>query len=149
MAPDLNSLPPSRSPEPGRRSLAEAPEQTPSPSTTNPAVSSAIPESVSPMQLPRQSSRQGVNMRINLHDTVPPNPAGEAEHRRNSQHHLYRTSSHGRREGWSGSGLPSPRSPISAAMAQGDPHHQRTPSLGELHQELEQEQEAQVVCESR
>jgi hypothetical protein len=27
----------------------------------------------------------------------------------------------------------------------GDPHHHRAPSLGELHQELEQEQEAQVV----
>jgi hypothetical protein len=27
-----------------------------------------------------------------------------------------------------------------------DPHHYRTPSLGEIHQELEQEQEAQVVC---
>jgi len=27
-----------------------------------------------------------------------------------------------------------------------DPHHHRTPSLGELHQELEAEQEAQVVC---
>ena len=27
----------------------------------------------------------------------------------------------------------------------GDPHHFRTPSLGEIHQELEQEQEAQVV----
>jgi hypothetical protein len=26
-----------------------------------------------------------------------------------------------------------------------DPHHYRTPSLGEIHQELEQEQEAQVV----
>lgn len=30
-------------------------------------------------------------------------------------------------------------------VATGDPHHQRAPSLGELHQELEQEQEAQVV----
>jgi hypothetical protein len=28
----------------------------------------------------------------------------------------------------------------------GDPHHNRAPSLGEIHQELEQEQEAQVVC---
>jgi hypothetical protein len=28
-----------------------------------------------------------------------------------------------------------------------DPHHYRTPSLGEIHQELEQEQEAQVVCQ--
>lgn len=27
-----------------------------------------------------------------------------------------------------------------------DPHHNRAPSLGELHQELEAEQEAQVVC---
>lgn len=37
--------------------------------------------------------------------------------------------------------------PISSPMP-GDPHHLhlRTPSLGEIHQELEQEQEAQVVC---
>jgi hypothetical protein len=27
-----------------------------------------------------------------------------------------------------------------------DPHHHRAPSLGELHQELEAEQEAHVVC---
>jgi hypothetical protein len=33
----------------------------------------------------------------------------------------------------------------SPIIASGDPHHFRTPSLGELHQELEQEQEAQVV----
>ena len=26
------------------------------------------------------------------------------------------------------------------------PHHERAPSLGELHQELEYEQEGQVVC---
>ncbi|RAL17762.1 uncharacterized protein BO97DRAFT_419990 [Aspergillus homomorphus CBS 101889] len=32
----------------------------------------------------------------------------------------------------------------SPIIAMGDPHHQRAPSLGELHQELEQEQEAQV-----
>lgn len=32
----------------------------------------------------------------------------------------------------------------SFAMATADPHHQRQPSLGELHQELENEQEAQV-----
>lgn len=36
----------------------------------------------------------------------------------------------------------------SPVVATGDPHHQRAPSLGELHQELEQEQEAQVVCSS-
>lgn len=30
----------------------------------------------------------------------------------------------------------------------GDPHHNRAPSLGELHQELEAEQEAQVVWDT-
>lgn len=34
----------------------------------------------------------------------------------------------------------------SPVIATGDPHHNRAPSLGEIHQELEQEQEAQVVC---
>lgn len=33
----------------------------------------------------------------------------------------------------------------SPIITTGDPHHQRAPSLGELHQELENEQEAQVV----
>jgi hypothetical protein len=37
----------------------------------------------------------------------------------------------------------------SPIYASGDPHHYRTPSLGEIHQELEQEQEAQVVCSLR
>lgn len=46
----------------------------------------------------------------------------------------------------SGSGLPvaSPQ-PISGSPLMGDPHHHRAPSLGELHQELEAEQEAHVV----
>lgn len=34
----------------------------------------------------------------------------------------------------------------SPIISTGDPHHLRHPSLGEIHQELEQEQEAQVVC---
>lgn len=38
---------------------------------------------------------------------------------------------------------PSNSSPLLMAR---DPHHNRAPSLGELHQELEAEQEAQVVC---
>jgi hypothetical protein len=33
----------------------------------------------------------------------------------------------------------------SPIISSGDPHHYRAPSLGEIHQELEQEQEAQVV----
>jgi hypothetical protein len=36
----------------------------------------------------------------------------------------------------------------SPIISTGDPHHFRTPSLGEIHQELEKEQEAQVVCYS-
>lgn len=40
--------------------------------------------------------------------------------------------------------------PSTMAWPSGDksPHHQRAPSLGELHQELENEQEAQVVSGS-
>jgi len=36
--------------------------------------------------------------------------------------------------------------PGMSAGTMADPHRQRAPSLGELHQELENEQEAQVVC---
>jgi hypothetical protein len=40
--------------------------------------------------------------------------------------------------------LPMSESPLMVAT-RGDPHHDRTPSLGELHQSMEQEQEFQVV----
>lgn len=36
---------------------------------------------------------------------------------------------------------------LSASPSTADPHHHRAPSLGELHQELEAEQEAHVVRE--
>lgn len=39
----------------------------------------------------------------------------------------------------------SPRLGAAGGAGVGDPHHLRNPSLGEIHQELEQEQEAQVV----
>lgn len=39
----------------------------------------------------------------------------------------------------------SPRLGAAQGAGVGDPHHLRNPSLGEIHQELEQEQEAQVV----
>lgn len=39
----------------------------------------------------------------------------------------------------------SPRLGAAGGVGVGDPHHLRNPSLGEIHQELEQEQEAQVV----
>lgn len=39
----------------------------------------------------------------------------------------------------------SPRLGAAGGVGVGDPHHLRNPSLGEIHQELENEQEAQVV----
>ena len=45
-----------------------------------------------------------------------------------------------------GAGPSSPRlSTGSPLLMPREPHHSRAPSLGELHQELEEEQEAQVV----
>ena len=38
------------------------------------------------------------------------------------------------------------RSSLSSSPLTADPNHHRAPSLGELHQELEAEQEAHVVC---
>ncbi|RAH66602.1 uncharacterized protein BO66DRAFT_404598 [Aspergillus aculeatinus CBS 121060] len=58
-------------------------------------------------------------------------PLAPHDHRSSLSHNALRTSSSSSLGG----------SPI---IALGDPHHQRAPSLGELHQELEQEQEAQV-----
>lgn len=43
-------------------------------------------------------------------------------------------------------GRASPRSMGSPIIPSRDLGHNRAPSLGEIHQELEQEQEAQVVC---
>lgn len=44
------------------------------------------------------------------------------------------------------SSFTSPTGPsVGSPLLMADPHHNRAPSLGELHQELEAEQEAQVV----
>jgi hypothetical protein len=59
-------------------------------------------------------------------------PASDHRDHRSSIGYAFRTASPSSHGG----------SPI---FATADPHHQRAPSLGELHQELEQEQEAQVV----
>lgn len=67
-------------------------------------------------------------MNLQLHDPSLP-PPGEMI--TEGQTAAYRTTS--------------PQALISPPLPSGDPHHNRTPSLGEIHQELEQEQEAQVV----
>ncbi|KAF2639645.1 hypothetical protein P280DRAFT_401973 [Massarina eburnea CBS 473.64] len=67
----------------------------------------------------RARRRSSIRMNLNLNDPAVPAP-GEMQRRPSSRNR----------------GLHSPQL--------GSPHHERTPSLGELHQELEYEQEGQV-----
>jgi len=158
MAPDLNSLPPSRSPEhpplqtrvfsnttdPHRR-------QTPSPRSSSISLAAAATINAGIQQQQQDSRRSStsnrpspqlgrterrrsnVAMSLNFNDPTLPGPGELAatDHRSSIGHSFRTTSPH------SIGGSPT--------VATGDPHHQRAPSLGELHQELEQEQEAQVV----
>lgn len=73
-------------------------------------------------------------MNINLNDPSVPGPGElQSSELRAPVGHTFQTSSPHSIGG-------------SPTIATGDPHHhQRAPSLGQLHQELEQEQEAQVV----
>lgn len=157
MAPDLNSLPPSRSPSGSplqprahassadglhRRSGSPSPRS----STLSLAASASInagfqnedsrrssfsasQRNLPPGQVGRSSERQrsSVTMNLSLNDPSLPGP-GELQSRPLVGHQHPAVSPH------SLGGSPT-------LMA----HHQRAPSLGELHQELEQEQEAQVV----
>ncbi|PYH44205.1 uncharacterized protein BP01DRAFT_84463 [Aspergillus saccharolyticus JOP 1030-1] len=85
----------------------------------------------------RRRSAAGSNSILNISNgSASESVSGETplaphDHRSSLSHNALRTSSSSSLGG----------SPI---IAMGDPHHQRAPSLGELHQELEQEQEAQV-----
>ncbi|GAB1204911.1 hypothetical protein APSETT445_003575 [Aspergillus pseudonomiae] len=78
----------------------------------------------------RRRSAAGANFNLNNNEPTGDSMA-PSDHRSSLGAHGLRTSSPSSLGG----------SPI---IATGDPHHQRAPSLGELHQELEQEQEAQV-----
>ena len=72
-------------------------------------------------------------MNLSLNDPAQPGPGElQASDQSSSIGQGFRTSS-----------PRSPRAPYSPSFPQ---QHHRTPSLGELHQELEQESEAQVVC---
>ncbi|KAL8853816.1 MAG: hypothetical protein Q9221_001287 [Calogaya cf. arnoldii] len=141
MAPDLNSLPPSRSPVNSR-------QQPPSPRSSSVSLAAAASinagiqqqdsrrSSVSSRsnQQPTQAGRRDrrlSNVALNLNDPSLPGP-GE-----------FQPSDHGAR----GSSVGQPfrtSSPQSIGSPTTAPPHHRAPSLGELHQELEQEQEAQV-----
>ncbi|KAI1410839.1 hypothetical protein F5Y13DRAFT_69676 [Hypoxylon sp. FL1857] len=153
MAPDLNSLPPS-SPSSARPrimtssngngdSSIRGDSASPSPRSASTSLQAAATmnaglqhepmrrSSSSSLSRNRQSPQMGrrrstVLMNLQLNDPSVPGP-GEMV-----------TES-------SGYGATSPQ-PMAASplLAGGDPHHNRAPSLGELHQELEAEQEAQV-----
>ncbi|KAA6408662.1 MAG: hypothetical protein FRX48_07744 [Lasallia pustulata] len=156
MAPDLNSLPPSRSPSDaatqprnfGNPELLR--RETPSPSPRSSSVSLAAAATInagiqnqdsrrsstsnrgSPIVGRNERRRSNVMMSLNFNDPSLPGPGElQGNDHRSSIGHSYRTASPHSIGG-------------SPTIATGDPHHQRTPSLGEIHQELEQEQEAQV-----
>ncbi|KXJ92376.1 hypothetical protein Micbo1qcDRAFT_162641 [Microdochium bolleyi] len=155
MAPDLNSLPPS----------ASAQARTMASSSSNPPASSDLPRSddASPPPLSATTSLQAAaTMNAGLQ---------QEQSRRSSNSSLSRqqqSSLSGRRrstvlmnlqhndpslpgpgeivnEERAGRSLHSPQPASGSPLITGrDPHHDRAPSLGELHQELEAEQEAQV-----
>ncbi|KAL4793312.1 hypothetical protein BDV19DRAFT_391344 [Aspergillus venezuelensis] len=162
MSPDINSLPSSRSASASPRqrrtlsSLLDAPTQTlpstgsgPSNSTTSSSLNNSHPNNSSGImtsELPRRhisisgsERRRSGNLNLNTSNgSYSESGTGDipspSDHRSSIGHghnNGLRTSSPSNFGG----------SPV---IGTGDPHHQRTPSLGELHQELEQEQEAQV-----
>ena len=160
--PDLNSLPPSRSPasaspstQPRTTFSTTLPSTDPSPylqrrDTPSPRSSSitlAAAATMNAADMSRRNSstrgsprigrgerrRSNVAMSLSLNDSTLPAP-GELNN------NDYRTN-------FFTTGSPSSIGG-SSVIATGDPHHHhRNPSLGEIHQELEQEQEAQVVCD--
>jgi hypothetical protein len=145
MAPDLNSLPPSPNPAvipPSRspRSMSQqegshAHVQSNSPSSHSLAAAAALNAGLHSDGSRRSSNsslrdvrnerrrRSSIRMSLNLNDPTLPGPGELQQH--------------------------SPRASRSGSSAiPGSPQHQRTPSLGELHQEWESEQEMQVVRQS-
>ncbi|KAJ9657849.1 hypothetical protein H2198_004045 [Neophaeococcomyces mojaviensis] len=152
MPPDLNSLPPSQSTSPAptqSRTMASAmnnahrdssPSSRPSTHSLAAAATMNLAErrssnSRGSPRLDRTSSgrrRSQVAMNLNFNDPTLPAP-GElsTSDRRSSISNTFSTAS-----------------PTSIGgrntVATGDPHHHRQPSLGDIHNELEQEQEAQV-----
>ena len=156
MAPDLNSLPPSRSTSSSPlQTRPPAPmdpylhrRETPSPRSSS--VSLAAAATMNAADINRRNSAAGnsrgsprsgransrrasaVAMNLNFNDPSIPGPGeiSSNDHRSTLGHFAAASP-----QGIGGH----------SSIATGDPHHHvRNPSLGEIHQELEQEQEAQV-----
>ncbi|EXJ82500.1 hypothetical protein A1O3_06313 [Capronia epimyces CBS 606.96] len=83
-------------------------------------------------RMPSDRRRSQVAMGLNLNDPTLPSPGelSSSDPRVNLSHSFVSASP--------------PTIGGRPAIATGDPHHQRQPSLGDIHNELEQEQEAQV-----
>ncbi|KAJ5907377.1 hypothetical protein N7495_000059 [Penicillium taxi] len=135
MSPDINSLSPS--PSSSSSSIPHRNNSSASPATT--AVNPTSPRPSRGSSLGRLSISErhrlnaGMNLTLNEQAGAASGNNGaqaRSDHRTSMGHTFHASSptSHG-------------GSPV---FATADPHHQRAPSLGELHQELEQEQEAQV-----
>ncbi|KAL4760197.1 uncharacterized protein BDW70DRAFT_72123 [Aspergillus foveolatus] len=141
MSPDINSLPPSRSASASprqRRTLSSLLDAVPSTGASSTSTShnnnhfnsstmaSELPHRHHPISVSerRRSGNVNVNSSGNRHsESIGDNPSASPS------------------DGPRSNILNFAASPVSGF---GDPHHHRAPSLGELHQELEQEQEAQV-----
>ncbi|KAJ5437660.1 hypothetical protein N7445_006204, partial [Penicillium cf. griseofulvum] len=138
MSPDLNSLPPSRSSSTSS-SIARnmsAPGTGPTPVNPNASPRPSRGSSIGRLSVSeRRRSTAGMNLNLNeMHGMGQASSdflASDHRDHRGSIGQAFRTASPSSHGG----------SPV---FATADPHHQRAPSLGELHQELEQEQEAQV-----
>ena len=152
--PDLNSLPPSRPPSisqsrvygSNQEPLPGQPIPSPRASSVSLAAAATINAGIQNQESRRSSTssnrnrppqpsqrRSSVAMNLSLNDPTLPGPGElQTSDQSSSMAHAFRTSS-----------PRSPRGPYSPSFPQ---QHHRTPSLGELHQELEQESEAQVVC---
>ena len=137
--PDINSLPPSRSsgaspsqsrtpPPPAASSSANGgPDQDgrhPSTPAAGGSRSTPIVGGATPPRFGRLERASAGMANLHLHDVA-------------GTHHAESFASALAGNSPQGAGGPS--------YVTADPHHQRAPSLGDLHQELEQEQEAQVV----
>ncbi|KAF4550190.1 Hypothetical protein D9617_18g033810 [Elsinoe fawcettii] len=135
MPPDLNSLPPSRSP-----SAPGSPLLTNIRRTSNNNVAEHPPSS--PRSPPQNSLQATAAINAGLQrNSSNRTPSMSQERRRSSMI----TSLNLNNTEHPGSTSPQlsgqPRSPM---MNTADPNHQRTPSLGQIHQQLENENEAQV-----
>lgn len=157
MAPDLNSLPPSRSLS-GSQAMTQA--------LSNSGEAAAL-RGQSPSPSPRSASTSlqaaaAVNAGLQQEDSIARRSSSTSTRNRQPSHTGRRRSTVLMNLQLNDPALPPPgemvnegaastyraTSPLSMTgsptIGSVDPHHYRAPSLGEIHQELEQEQEAQV-----